>query len=244
MSALDKIRKRLELLKQNEQSRPLRSLSATEKTREKRIRRLIERLDQGRDISRRDLKTALTEDEWQHYLSLEDNALVIKDAEKRPREFDRYIELLHKADFFHNRAASMRDKPKSRLDDYGRTPRAAMFSRAEGAYEDALEELQDLLISADQSYRIELIGWLDREPDFNAGSMIGADPKSIPRLRSSKSVNAQAGISKTNLFEQRRSNKRDALDAALSSLIFDIDGDQKPNRFHNDLMKFINDEDE
>ena len=240
---MDKIRKRLEMLKKNEQSRPLRILSAKEKTREKRIRRLIERLDQDKDISRRDLKTALTEDEWQHYLSLEDNALVIKDAEKRPQEFDRYIELLHKADFFYNRATAMCDKPNSRLDDYGRTPRAAMFSRAESAYEDALEELQDLLTSVDQSFRIELIGWLDREPDFNAGSMIGADPKSVPRLRSSKSVNVQAKFSKTNLFEQRRSNKKDALDAALSSLIFDIEGDNKPNRFHKSLINFINDED-
>lgn len=212
MSGIDSIRKRIALSKQQEQSRPQRTLSAKEKTREKRIRKLLERLAAGKDISRRDLQTALTDDGWLNYETLEETSVVAKAHEQRPKEFDRYLELLHRADFFQNRAVAMKDKLNPKRDEYGRTPRAAIYSRAESAYENALEELQDLLTCASPSARAELLSWLDRDADFDAGSKVGADTISVPRLRSSKSANTQSKVSKTNLFKQRRAHKKDVLE--------------------------------
>lgn len=221
MANLADIRARLKHQNGSSGVRVLRTLSVKEQTRKKRLERLIQRMDAGGDVARRDLETALTEGEWVAFEEIAKHEKTGKFFEKRPREFDRYIDILKKADFFSTRALTTQTTKRTKYDDLGRNGSARLNAKAESLYEDALIALEELLLGSEAHLAAELRSWLDRDVSFEASSTIYADPLSVPRVMGSKSSRAQAHLDKVNLFELRRDNKKTALKTALDNLCYD-----------------------
>ena len=218
MSVIDKIKKRR---KAAEDLRPLRQLTAIEKTREKRLRRLLNKLNAGKDVARRDLQNALTIDEWNEFELLSNDEVVLKQLKTRPKEFKRYIEMLKLADFYNTRSMSTKTTKRSKKDDLGRTGVGRLFDKGESWYESALIHLEEILTGASSERRVELLAWIDRDVEFDPGSTIGADCANIPRIKGSKSIHVKSQHEPHNIFDVRRANKTTVLQQALDSLIYD-----------------------
>ena len=218
MDVLAKIRSRVAAAKS---TRQLRQLTAKEKTREKRLRRLLDRLNAGKDVARRELETALTADEWSEYESFIEQERAVKEASQRPKQFDKYLKMLKKADFAHNKSLVTPTTKRTVRDYRGRTGAVRLQHQAESGYEALLIHLEELLTTANTVERFELLSWLDREVDFSAGSHLGADAELVPRLKSSKSMRSQSTFSRDNIFVMRRANKAMILEQALDTLIYE-----------------------
>ena len=210
MDVLAKIRSRVAAAKS---TRQLRQLTAKEKTREKRLRRLLDRLNAGKDVARRELETALTADEWSEYESFIEQERAVKEASQRPKQFDKYLKMLKKADFAHNKSLVTPTTKRTVRDYRGRTGAVRLQHQAESGYEALLIHLEELLTTANTFERFELLSWLDREVDFSAGL--------VPRLKSSKSMRSQSTFSRDNIFVMRRANKAMILEQALDTLIYE-----------------------
>ncbi len=136
----------------------------------KRIEVLIKRLENGDDIQNRDLKSVLTEQEFEMYEA---------DWQQSQDYFhgtmfdrcSRYDELLAKGDFFYNRAESGRFKNSKEL-----------HNSAQSFYEKALEALSEE-IGMNSAFSTSY----DRSVDDASLSQAG-----MPRHRSSKSINNEA----------------------------------------------------
>jgi hypothetical protein len=67
-TTLEEIRKRIQQSQQEQNAVAVSQLSTTEKKRRlKRLKELLARLKRGDDITRRDLKSVLTEEQWNDY---------------------------------------------------------------------------------------------------------------------------------------------------------------------------------
>jgi hypothetical protein len=237
MGVLDSIRKHIA---ETNSKRQLRQLTAKERTREKRLRRLLDRLGAGKDVARRDLENALTESEWAEYESFAAQEDIAKENSQRPKQFDRYVELLKKADFLYSRSLNTPTTKRSVRDERGRTGAVRLQHKAEHAYEAALAHLEELLASVDVVERAELLSWLDRDVDFGAGSNIAADAMLVPRLKNSKSRKSQSVYEADNIFVLRRSNKQTILQQALDSLIYEIEENQNNASDTDKLNNLLN----
>lgn len=136
----------------------------------KRLEVLIQRLDDGEDIQNRDLKSVLTDYEFEMY---EADWAQSQDFH-HGKMFERcssYDELLSKGDFFYNRAESRRFKNASELHEI-----------AQQYYEKALEALREE-INVNPIYSDSY----DRSVDDASLSQSG-----MPRHRSSKSISNEA----------------------------------------------------
>jgi hypothetical protein len=68
MPTLEEIRKRIQQSQQEKNAVAVSQLSTDEKKRRlKRLKELLARLKRGDDITRRDLKSVLTEEQWNDY---------------------------------------------------------------------------------------------------------------------------------------------------------------------------------
>lgn len=243
MGVLDDIRRRASAANT---MRRLRQLTAKEKTREKRLRRLLDRLNAGKDVARRDLENALTADEWAEYESFAAQEDAAKENSKRPSAFDRYVAMLKRADFYNNRALVTPTTKRTVRDSRGRTGALRLQQKAESGYEAAIIHLEELLNSVDIEERLELLSWLDREVDFGAGSTIGADAALVPRLKNSKSIQVQSSVVQNNIFIMRRKNKAMIVQQALDSLIYyeaaEASGEQRRDRVKQLLHKIGDDD--
>lgn len=135
--------------------------------------KLLDKLDNGKKVSIRDLRAALgnegVEDygnRWQAELDRR------KEFEQKPDEIKKYEALVHEGDFFENRADGAKEKTAIKL-----------RNMAETKYERAIEYLQEI-IEGDGSLRI----WFDRDLDFGAGTTLGLDRDSIARVITTRSV--------------------------------------------------------
>ncbi|TDK68530.1 hypothetical protein [Sapientia aquatica] len=211
--------KRLAKLKEIDQ-KPVASQAvpnhAVKVSRHARLTLLLSRIDAGNDVARRELKNALTADEWGQF---DEFGSYIRSGHlgERPEELKKYVELLRKADFFHSRADSTPVNSSSKRDANNRTGRDRLRFKAEATYEKALEYLSEILDStANRNGLIEM--WLDRPVDMTPGHEPSLDPISMPRLKGSTSVYCQSQAELT-IFDQLRDAKRSALVNAIESLV-------------------------
>ncbi len=117
-TTLEEIRKKLQQAQQANQSESVAKLDPAEKKRQlKRLKELFVLLKNGEDITRRDLKNALTDEQWEEFEYNNQNINVEEpDSSNRPNELRTYLDLLKKADFYYNRAESTSKTERSRID--------------------------------------------------------------------------------------------------------------------------------
>jgi hypothetical protein len=97
-TTLEDIRKKLQQAQQANQSESVAKLDPAEKKRQlKRLKELFVRLKSGEDITRRDLKNALTDEQWEEFEYNNQNINVEEpDSSNRPNELRTYLDLLKK----------------------------------------------------------------------------------------------------------------------------------------------------
>jgi len=219
MTDLEELRKRL-VANQAKSTKPTIPTNPKQQARRlKRLEALLAKMDAGKDVARRDMKSALTEEEWAEFEY--HNSFI--DAEDdvygdRPAELDKYIEMLKKADFLYNaRAESTPVTNRTKRDMRGRTGRKRLYDEAELAYEKALEYLNKILSTNPQTAAVIRM-WLDRPCDDTPGYEPALDPTSMPRARGSRSHYAQEDNSGTK-FDKKREYKRQALEEAIDNIV-------------------------
>jgi hypothetical protein len=216
-TTLEEIRKKLQQAQQANQSEAVAKLDPTEKKRRlKRLKELFVRLKSGEDITRRDLKNALTDEQWEEFEYNNQNIDVEEpDSSNRPDELRTYLDLLKKADFYYYRAESTKKTERSRIDHLGRSGRKRLFDTADTYYERAIERLNEIFESCDGQTLNEVLSHLDRP--WALGDSPNLGPNHMPRVRNSRSrfSDSQSGLTK---FDLKRKYKRDAIESAITVL--------------------------
>ena len=216
MATLEEIRKRVQQTQQEQNAVAVSQLSPTEKKRRlKRLKELLARLKRGDDITRRDLKSVLTEEQWNDYEQANQYLSVdYLESIDRPSELDVYLEKIKQADFYHARASSTPTTERSRIDGRNRSGRLRLYHQAEACYEDAVMYLCGILDGHNQQLANELRMYLDRDVDTSTGNQPGAYPQSVPRIKGSRSIHSESNKG-ANKFELKRQYKRDAVESAI-----------------------------
>ena len=216
-TTLEEIRKKLQQAQQQQNADAVSQLNPAEKKKRlKRLKELFVRLKSGEDISRRDLKNALTEQQWEEFEYNNQNIDIEEpDASNRPDELRTYLDLLKKADFYYNRAESTSKTERSRIDHLGRSGRKRLFDKADTYYERAIERLNEIFESCDAQTLNEVQTHLDRP--WALGDSPNLGPNHMPRVRNSRSrySDSQSGLTK---FDLKRKYKRDAIESAIAAL--------------------------
>lgn len=216
-TTLEEIRKKLQQAQQQQNAVAVSQLDPAEKKKRlKRLKELFVRLKSGEDISRRDLKNALTEQQWEEFEYNNQNIDIEEpDASNRPDELRTYLDLLKKADFYYYRAESTSKTERSRIDHLGRSGRKRLFDKADTYYERAIERLNEIFSSCDGQTLNEVQTHLDRP--WALGDSPNLGPNHMPRVRNSRSrySDSQSGLTK---FDLKRKYKRDAIESAIAAL--------------------------
>ena len=216
-TTLEEIRKKLQQAQQQQNADAVSQLNPAEKKRQlKRLKELFVRLKSGEDISRRDLKNALTEQQWEEFEYNNQNIDIEEpDASNRPDELRTYLDLLKKADFYYYRAESTSKTERSRIDHLGRSGRKRLFDKADTYYERAIERLNEIFESCDAQTLNEVQTHLDRP--WALGDSPNLGPNHMPRVRNSRSrySDSQSELTK---FDLKRKYKRDAIESAIAAL--------------------------
>ncbi len=216
MPTLEEIRKRIQQSQQEQNADAVSQLSIAEKKRRlKRLKELLARLKRGDDITRRDLRSVLTERQWSDYEQANEYLSVdYLESIERPQELDVYLEKIKQADFYHARASSTPITERSRIDGRNRSGRLRLYHQAEACYEDAVMYLCGVLDGHDVQLAQELRLWLDRDIDTDIEKRPTADPQSVPRIKGSRSIHSESNKG-ANKFELKRKYKRDAVENAI-----------------------------
>lgn len=195
-------------------------LSNKEKTRHKRLLRLLTNIESGKSVANRELHTALTNDEWADFNNRKEH-IKERNNMNMPEVLKDYMAKLKKADFYYMRAMNTKTTARSRRDLNGKAGAGRLEYKAEGLYEDALTKLEEMFDGRYKDIEGELTTWFDREIDLAHGSMLGADPINIPRIKTSKSQHClmKDDKHKDNEFEQRRDIKKDIIIQSLYALL-------------------------
>jgi hypothetical protein len=219
MATLEEIRKRIQQSQQEQNAVVVSQLSPTEKKqRLKRLKELLARLKRGEDITRRDLKSVLTEEQWNDYEQANQYLSVdYSESIERPQELDIYLEKIKQADFYHARSSSTPTTARSHIDSRNRSGRLRLYYQAEACYEDAVMYLCGVLDGHNQQLANEVRMYLDRDVDTSTSNQPGADPQSVPRIKGSKSIHSKSNKG-ANKFELKRKYKLDAIESAITAL--------------------------
>jgi hypothetical protein len=216
---------RVNLAQGNGAARKRRKLDQTEKNRAEKLKDIVKRLKAGEHVQNRMLKTWLTAEEFEAIgtsWELEKNYRA--DVFHKPDAVIKYEALLKRADFLYYKADALNLRGKK-----------SNMNAADGAYERALEHLQEQL-SLDST----LHGWFDRDLNFGHGSMLGLDPDSVPRCVTSRSINRQVGQS----HEKRTIGdiKLQVVQKALDDLIFEVTASNGQSQKLKSLLQLPSDD--
>lgn len=180
--------------------------------RKAKIELLLQKLQTGRHVQNRDLKTWLTVGAWNAY---EDELRIQQelrsDITKKPNAVREYERRIEKANFAYNKGEGFSVRGNS-------AAARSNFDKADVLYERALEHLQQA-VAADPS----LCVWFDRDTSWTADSEISLCPSAVPHVVTSRSLDNRGG----GILRQLRS-KRDlkiaAVEQALAELAEEAEG--------------------
>lgn len=184
---------------------------------------IADKLKRGENVQNRQLQIWLSDDEyaaidaeWQEQLALRE------ELKEKPEELERYEKKLRDATFQYNRAEGYSNKGKH-------TIAKKFYHKSESLCEDALEILEEI-IRADAQLQI----WFDREIEFAAGSDLGADLVSLPRVVTSRSNERQrSDVRKLS----KREVKLGVVERAAERIGRDVESEK--NNARDELNKFL-----
>lgn len=173
------------------------------------LKKLIAKLDDGKEVSKRDLRNTIGQDGLEEYEALWEQEKERRSAfDKKPEVIKEYEAILKKADFANSKADGIKLNKRSSRDMSGRYSNERLRGQAESIYEDALIRAEEI-VTADRS----LIVWFDRELDFTVNGTLGADYALVPRIITSRS---STKVSSGMLAVRSKDDiKRELLDMAL-----------------------------
>jgi hypothetical protein len=173
------------------------------------IKKLIAKLDDGKQVSKRDLRNTIGQDGLEEYEALWEQEKERRSAfDKKPEAIKEYEAILKKADFANSKADGIKLNKRSSRDMSGRYSNERLRGQAESLYEDALIRAEEI-VTADRS----LMVWFDRELDFTVNGTLGADYALVPRIITSRS---STKVSSGMLAVRNKEDiKRELLDMAL-----------------------------
>ena len=215
------------LQEQIENSNPRRKLTAEETKRLNKLEVIADKLKRGENVQNRQLKTWLSEEEYEQLEHEWQEQLVLRNELKdKPSDLKRYEEKLKQATFNYNRAEGYSGKGKH-------STAKKFYDNSESLCEDALEILQEIL-HYDSSLRI----WFDRDISFEVGGNLSADIVSLPRLVTSRS---HEKLSADSRLTSKQSVKLAVVESAMHNIGRDAAPAAKPTA--SKLDKFLNTED-
>ena len=185
------------------------STSETTKMQPKRLARLqclLDRMEQGLDVAKRDLKSALTEEEWLTYEERRAEELENRNIEPPPK-IKKYLNFKAKADLALARANAYHQRP---FDSKNRATERKMYEHHSHLVDCALEYLSECLVS-NQGLAV----WLTVEEPFSnvleaiRGNVMPQAITSRTSRCSSRSPYGQLSI---------RELKKDTIESAIFSL--------------------------
>lgn len=181
----------------------------------KRLEELLNRLESGEDVAVRDLKSALTQDEFEQYGYEWE---WIQDV-KKGYAFDdssEYDALLKKGDFYNNKAESTR---------FNDVARKKFARQAESTYELALEQLQ-----SDIERNPGISAAYDR-PASTLEAGVDLSYHGMPRKITSKSLNNQSNVIYSvgggSAVTKDKTTKRDLKFRALKQSLYNFDDNEE-----------------
>jgi len=218
MSKLSEIRNKLQQAQQAKSNAVAELDPKLKAKRLKRLKELLTRLKKGEDITRRDLRSVLTEQQWEDFEQANSYMDVdYTEVVERPQELNAYMEKIKQGDFYHARAESTPVTDRTRRGNNNSTGRQRLYTKAEVCYEDAVMYLCSLLDGNDARLAQEIRLWLDRDVDTRVGYEPSIDPQGVPRIRGSRSKHSDSTKS-ANKYEVKKQNKKEALENAISAL--------------------------
>ena len=144
---------------------------------------LIEKTNSGQMATEREIRAAVTEEEWAQYQGTKHLPKPPKMPPFMRQQFTKYNELLRSADRRVDRAENSTDAARAKARNSGNYLRyKSPYRIAEAEYDRALEILEELL-KCEPSAR----NFLDRPVSFNYEQAPSPDQNSVPRLQTSKS---------------------------------------------------------
>lgn len=175
-----------------------------ENKRHEKLKAMLTRLQAGRDVQNRDMKTWLGRAEYAAYEAAWQEQLKLRDElASKPEAVKQYEVRFRDARLLENRADGYATK--------GNLRQARAFrAKSEAAYERLLEFVQEL-VQADAS----LHEWFDRIPDTDAENAPSLIAECMPHVVSSRSLNRTIAHHRSHSLKSKRDVKREALEAAL-----------------------------
>jgi hypothetical protein len=197
------------------------------------LRGLLKRLKQGKDVQNRDLQTWLGADGYAQYTAewaaQKDLRNELRD---KPTEIIEYERRLKRANFTYNRAERYSQQGKH-------TTAKRLFGLADTEFEGVLTNLQEI-IAADPA----LCVWFDRETAWDADSENTLHPEKVPQVVTSKSP---FNRTKSGGILQRKQSKHEVKKAAVEwelERIKQATATKRPKRRSVvDLLKVVKDGD-
>lgn len=191
-----------------------------------RINALIEAIFAKRTVRDGQLRSVLTDAQWSYYEELLQeirHTVEIDYADDTPAVLVRYNELLKRADFEYGKAERYAAKARYCW-KYKQSTITRTYENAESLYETALEYLQEQLETAERNdygtYHL-ITKWLDRDVVFGEFGNVSLSNVGVPRVRGSKSHNAQdAGLPKLSKRLKREESVLMALLVAACDIAF------------------------
>jgi tetratricopeptide (TPR) repeat protein len=167
-----------------------------------RLENLLERLERGDEVSLRDLKNALTSDEYEDYKQMLEQQKQVKNfASHGSAEYDKWLK---KGLFHYHKADSGR---------FNKLDSRKFFNKAEACFERAIEQLQQDIY---QDGTVQLA--YDRVLDFSANGSISLDPIGMPRRLSSRSLDNIGHVSNgVRVKKKKRDFKMDIIKLSLAN---------------------------
>lgn len=173
-----------------------------------RLEHLLQQIEHGKDVAKRDLKSALTDAEWIEYERHKAAELENRNQEP-PTELEKYLDLKKQADLARARANRHYHR-KTGSKNPGISKK--MYESQDALVERALEHLKELLAS-----KREMVAWLTVDGPFDSLDA-AIDARVMPQLITSRT--ASCSMRSPDGQWSIRQLKQGAIESAIFSLTF------------------------
>lgn len=179
-------------------------ISEADATRLAKLYGILSRLNNGEDVSNRELRRWLEEKGYKVFEDAWSNVVEMRNMlTSKPGELVEYEELLKKAIMLYNRgeAASLKRQASARR----------FHAKAQAAFEKALLRLEEMM-GQDPSLQM----WLDRHCDFTDQGTLSLDPIGMPRVITSSSPDNQSSVG--SMLRSKRDCKIEAVETEIENI--------------------------